>query len=369
MRIINLSYVSIKEYEEPESWLKRINYFTGILERMAQDATIINFHSIQFKGIVTRNGVEYHFQPLSLFQRWLPFSFHSYIIGLKPDVIIVHGLIFPWQVLLLQLRLDRHVRLFIQHHAERPLSGFRKYLQRKVDLHVLGYFFSSRELGLEWVRKRLIADASKLHEVMEVSSAFLPVNRDQAREQTKVSGSIIYLWVGELTRNKDPLTALLAFQQFLNKQPLAQLYLIFQSAELLDQCIALLSSFPGLGKSIHLVGKIPHDQMVFWFSSAEFIISTSYYEGSGTAVCEAMSCGCIPILSDIPSFRMMTRNGACGFLFAPGDPGALIESLEKSQHIDHKTVSARVIEHFRSTLSFEAIAHQMMRIITQSGRS
>ena len=149
MRIINLSYVSIKEFEDPESWLKRINYFTGILEEMAKVHTVINFHSIQFKGVVVKNGVEYHFQPLSLFQRWAPFSFHSFIRGLKPDVIIVHGLLFPWQVLLLQQKLDRRIRLFIQHHAERPLQGFWKLLQRKADSRIDGYFFSSRELGLE----------------------------------------------------------------------------------------------------------------------------------------------------------------------------------------------------------------------------
>ena len=263
MRIVNLSYVSIKEYEDPESWLKRINYFTGILEEMAKVDTVINFHSIQFNGMMVQNGVEYHFQPLSLFQRWVPVSFHSFIRGLKPDVIVVHGLIFPWQVLLLQQKLDRGIRLFIQHHAERPLRGFWKWLQRRADRRINGYFFSSRALGFEWVKQGLISDFSKVHEVMEVSSVFSPLDRALARTRTSVSGSPVYLWVGDLTKNKDPLTAIRAFQKFLIDQPKARLYMIFQSTELLDQVGIILRDFPDLKNAIQLVGKIPHEKWYF----------------------------------------------------------------------------------------------------------
>ena len=369
MRIVNLSYVSIKEYDRPESWLKRINYFTGILEAMSLEATVINFHSIRYKGILTRNGVEYHFKQLSIFQRWFPFAFHSYMLGLKPDVIIVHGLLFPWQVLLLQWQRDQDVKIFIQHHAERPLKGLRNFLQRKADQQVEGYFFSSRELGLEWVRRKLISNEKRIYEVMEVSSVFSPVMRDHARQRTLVSGSVVYLWVGGLTTNKDPLTAVKAFRQFLVAEPSAELYLIYHSTELLKQIKDFLSNGPGLGKSIHMIGEIPRDEMGLWFCSADYIISSSHYEGSGTAICEAMSCGCIPILSDIPSFRMMTANGSCGFLFPPGNNNALAEVLQKSLIIDRGAARTRVLEQFRTTLSFGAIARQILLAINKPRNS
>ena len=55
-----------------------------------------------------------------------------------------------------------------------------------------------------------------------------------------------------------------------------------------------------------------------WYNSADFIISASHYEGSGVAVCrKPCHAGCIPILSDIPSFRAMTGEGSCGFLYPP----------------------------------------------------
>ncbi len=366
MRIVNLSYVSIEEYDNPVDWLKRISHFTGILEQMSLTATVFNFHSIQFRGIVTQNGVEYHFQPLSFFSRWFPFVLHSDVLELKPDVIIVHGLLFPWQVLLLQLQMGQRVRLFIQHHAEQPLKGARKHLQRKADKQIHGYFFSSRELGLDWVKRKLISDETKLHEVMEVSSTFQPVSRDRARLHTKISGSVVYLWVGGLTSNKDPLTAIKAFQQFLITQTSAKLYLIYQSTELYEKIAAFIDDYPGLESSIHRVGKISHDEMMYWFCSADFIIATSHYEGSGTAICEAMSCGCVPILSDIPSFRMMTGDGSCGILFPVKDSDGLVVALQKSIQIDRHAASSRVIEQFKTTLSFEAIGRKILHAITQS---
>ncbi|HEX3386522.1 MAG TPA: glycosyltransferase, partial [Mucilaginibacter sp.] len=83
-------------------------------------------------------------------------------------------------------------------------------------------------------------------------------------------------------------------------------------------------------ESITLVGELPHDELQYWFNSADFTLSASHYEGSGTAVCEAMSCGCVPIVTDIPSFRMITDNGRCGLLYEPGNEHALLDALRPS---------------------------------------
>ena len=138
--------------------------------------------------------------------------------------------------------------------------------------------------------------------------------------------------------------------------------MIFQTTELLkviEQCIE-----DGLGNKdvITLAGKIPHDEMIHWYNDADFIISSSHYEGSGTAVCEAMSCGCIPILTDIPSFRMMSDNGNCGLLYPPGDANALLSVLIKSTVIDITDSKRKILEQFNANLSFDAIAERFQDI-------
>ncbi len=79
-------------------------------------------------------------------------------------------------------------------------------LQRIADRFVDAYFFSSLELGEAWVRKGNLSDANKIHEVMEVSSIFHPLDKEIARMKTGVNGEPVYLWVGRLDENKDPIT-------------------------------------------------------------------------------------------------------------------------------------------------------------------
>jgi len=71
-----------------------------------------------------------------------------------------------------------------------------------------------------------------------------------------------------------------------------------------------------------------------------------------------MSCGCIPILTAIPSFRWMTKENI-GLLFQPGDQGQLLDALNKSKILDHDLERKKTIENFRMRLSFSAIASEM----------
>jgi glycosyltransferase involved in cell wall biosynthesis len=96
-----------------------------------------------------------------------------------------------------------------------------------------------------------------------------------------------------------------------------------------------------------------------WYNSADFIISGSHYEGSGVSVCEAMSCGCIPLVTDILSFRKITGYGKCGLLYERGNVNALLDVLLKTKHLNIHFERKKVLEQFDSDLSFDAIAKQL----------
>jgi glycosyltransferase involved in cell wall biosynthesis len=160
------------------------------------------------------------------------------------------------------------------------------------------------------------------------------------------------------------LTVVKAFIRFIEHQPGAKLYMIYQTTELLREIEDLAEENVKWKESICLIGKIPHDQLGYWYNSADFIISGSYYEGSGVAVCEAMSCGCIPILTDIVSFRKMTGPGKCGLLYKAGDEEELLSALLQTKKLDKDKERARVLEQFQKELSFEAIAREIHRVIT-----
>lgn len=369
MRIVHLSYANMTDYSDPNAWLKRIDFFAVLLEQMAKEVEVKSIHCLNFTGVLNRNGVEYHFikpEKLSLFSP----DVNEYVRKLNVDVVIVHGFHFPIKVLWLKWKLGAEAKIIIQHHAEKPLRHYKSFLQRFVDKVVSAYFFTSLDQSIAWLADRQIGDRSKIYEVMEVPSVFKPMDRSEARAVTKVGVLKNYLWVGRFDQNKDPITLINAFIPFAKKNNDVHLYVVFQSNELINEVLKLIKEAKA-ERQITLVGKVEHHELLYWYNSIDFIISTSHYEGSGIAVCEGMSCGCIPILTNIPSFRMMTNNGDCGLLFNAGDQRELASALQKSLAMDIGLNRKKTLTLYQENLSPEAIAGRMINccknVVTRKG--
>ena len=361
MRIVFTSYVYSPGFSDPLLWLRRIAGYIGILEALSMYHEVISIEQINYEGTFNQNGVDYRF--LKVNNKFLPARLHNYIKDLRPDVVFVHGMHFPLQVIQLSNKLPKNVKLFVQNHAERPAAGLKRLLQRFVDRKIDGYFFTSLEMGESWMNQKIIRSREKIHEVMEASSVFRPFNKFQAREKTGVKGNPAFLWVGRLDANKDPITVVKAFIQFLSHQPQACLYMIFHTEEMKD---AIMRVIEPCKENICLVGNLPHEELQWWFNSADFIISGSHYEGSGVAVCEGMSCGCIPLVTNIASFRMMTAGGSCGKLYVPGDVEALLRVLQQTMEMNLEKEREKVLRQFESSLSFNAIAGKINHVLTSS---
>jgi glycosyltransferase involved in cell wall biosynthesis len=360
LKIVNISYsVPVPVCTDPEAWVKRIRFSTGILESMANYADIVAIYHIQYKGEFNKNGVTYFFPGHTRWQLLLPVAFNRSIKNLRPDVVIVHGLISPWRVVMLRAVLGRNIKIIAQHHAERPLRYFRALFQRWADRCIDAYLFTSRDLAYDWKRKGQIRDLAKVSEVMEASSPFHALDMDEARKITGVGGAATFIWVGGLEQRKNPAMAVKAFADFLKTESEARLYMIYQSDELLHDVKQLAAPHP----NITLVGPVSNDALLYWYNSVHYVIASSFYEGSGIAVCEAMSCGCIPILTDIPSFRMMTNSGKVGVLYEAGDEKGLVAALHQALTLNTTTEKENVLQQFKDVLSNDAIARKTMNII------
>jgi glycosyltransferase involved in cell wall biosynthesis len=358
MHYVSLIYQRDGTYNSPQPWLARVSAYGGVLEALALHNKVTHVVQINYEGELVHNGVNYRFVDYGNERQLFPHKLHRLIKSLHPDVVMVHSFNHPLQVVQLKLFLSYKTRIIVQNHAEKPAIGIRKVLQRLADKWIGAYLFASKEMGLGWVTKGNIASSKKVHEVMELSSTFYPVDKQIARAKTGVDAEKVYLWAGRLDANKDPITAIKAFLKFAELSPHARLYMIYHTEELLPQIKQLLreASNPD---AVKLVGKIAHDDMLYWFNSADFFVAASHYEGSGTALCEALSCGCVPIVSDIASFRMITDNGKIGLLFSPGKEDELLLALSKSQNLDLSAQREMALAYFKSNLSFEAIAQKI----------
>jgi len=361
VKIISAGYIKTTEFDNPRDWLERISFYTGVLEELARQHEVLSIERINFKGVHKQKGVTYHFIRLKRKVILFPWRMHRFIRKQCPDVVLVHGFIFPLQIIQLRWALGKDVKIIVQNHGEKPFSGIRKFLQRMADRYISSYLFTSAEMGVEWVEKGIIGRKEKIAEVMEVSATFSA--SDKRNDYTINPGSPVFLWVGRLNANKDPETVVRAFVNFLSVQPLAELNMIYQEGGLLEQVREIINSNDKAGEAIKLIGQIPNSQLEEWYCKADFFISGSHYESGGVAVCEAMSCGCIPLLTDISSFRKVTGPGKCGLLYEAGNDKALLNILLQTQKMDLLEEKTRVLQQFREELSCEAIAGKIDQVL------
>ena len=91
--------------------------------------------------------------------------------------------------------------------------------------------------------------------------------------------------------------------------------------------------------------------------AADFFLQTSHREASGRSLLEAMSCGLVPLVTDIPAWRRIV--GSVGSLTPVGNAtmfaNAMIEWAGRDRVADRHAVRAR----FDAALTFEAIGREL----------
>ncbi len=360
MRIVFLSYHYSSDIRSPREWTERIRFYTGWSELLAETHTIIRVDQINYEGSFVHNNIQYHCINTGKKNNFLPWKLHRKVKSLNPDVVIVSSFMYPLQVVQLRASLGSHVKIIVQHHAEKPFSGIKKIIQHFASRTIDLYLFVSKETGNCWVKNHNLVSEKKIREFPEVSSGFYPVDKTSARAITNLSGSPAFIWVGRLNQNKDPVLAVKNFLLFAESHKQARLYMIYHTDELLPEINSLLPE-EGTESAVVLIGKIPHHDLLFWFNSADYYLSASHYEGSGTALCEAMSCGCIPIVTNIPPFRAIL--GRAGLFYEPGNAISLLSALNETDLLPVSEKKQELFSRFETELSFSAIAGKFQQIL------
>jgi glycosyltransferase involved in cell wall biosynthesis len=359
MKFLHLNYHCHLEQIDPLWVIEKHKFASGFIDPLSRQVDFLSVKHMDFEGRVSWAGITYHFfrRKNQFFN--IPSKTHNFIKKQKPDVILVEGFVFPFQVLLLRRVVGPGCRIIVQHHAEIPFSGIRGRVQKWADRCIDAYLFTSIGNAKPWL-KTIIRNPEKCVEVLSASTSFKPLDKHDCRRKLGITGPLNFLWVGLLHPRKDPLTVLTAFSRFLNFHPQARLYMIYQSEELLGEIKNMIRIDDALGQAVILLGKKTPEELPAWYSAMDIFILGSHREGSGYALVEAMTCGCFPVVTDIPSFHKITDHGRLGLLFEPGKPESLLQKLQELSLIHLEEKSREIKAHTALNLSFETIAHQFM---------
>jgi glycosyltransferase involved in cell wall biosynthesis len=358
MRIVSLTYINSPDFNDPYAWLERLYAFTGVLEELSKEHEVYSIEQINFEGDLTQKGVQYYFRRYGHGVTRIPRNLHRLVKKLNPDIVMVRGLHFPLQVIQLRMKLGRKVRIVVENHAGKPPHGIRKLFQHVAYSSIDAYHFISSGTAHQWLHSGIIRNRQKCVEVPAGSARIIPLDKTDSRRRLGITGGFIFLWVGNLSRNKDPLTVIAGFERYLMINPDAKLYMIYQTDELLLEIEKKLKGNEFLEKAVILKGLIPNDQLSPWYSGADFYISGSHSEGGSIALLEAIACGCIPVVTAIPSSLAATDYGRYGFHFMPGNVDDLYEQLQRLNTVIVKEFSGAIRNYFRDELSFPAIARK-----------
>ena len=360
-RFIEINYHNHDELCSPGEVIAKHRPSNLFVEEFSRYAEVTLVKHLNFEGELEENGIRYaFFRKRNRFFENLSKT-HQYVAQLNPDVVLIQGFIFPWQTMALRRKLGRQTKILLQHHGEMPFKR-RKIFQWMMGSKVNGWIFSSPELSKEWLAPGIIRNPSQSFILPPASTNFRKKDKETSREKLGMKKGPNFLWVGRMNENKDPFTLLKGFRNFLENGGLARLHLVYGEADLEDTVKEMIGGDVLLKENVRLVGRLPHTELEDWFSAADYFITTSHRESGGYALIEAMACGAVPVISEIPASMELTDGGRIGFHFPKGDAEALGRVLLGLDKVEGARLSDEAVLHFKKQLSPEAIAKKMKGI-------
>lgn len=375
-RVVQLCLLRDPAGRPPDELLRAWRTLTLIAEAAARAGSQVDvLQTSAHHDTRVRDGIPYHFGP------WdrgggpaADSALAEALRRLRPEVLHLHSLGAPEEAIRLR-RLLPDVPLLLQDHADRPPNVWRSirwWRQRRALAGAAGTLFCAAEQAAPWRRRGLLPRGVPVIEVAESSTDLTPMDHRAARARLGLYGTPALLWVAHLDANKDPLTVLEGVARATAALPGLRLWCCFRDAPLLDAVRDRVRRDPRLTGRVHLVGPVPHAGIAEWMSAADLFVSGSHREGSGYALIEALACGLVPIVTDIPSHRMLTGRGAVGRLWPAGDAAALAQALPALWH-DDGPVQARqrdaVRAHFEHHLSHAALGRALADAYAAARRS
>ena len=359
MHVAQLIYTHDRDLVDPHALLDRYATLTGWSDALVAAGVkrVTVLVAFARDAVVQRGQVRYHFVRPS--RPWpqvcTPGRLHRVLATLGPDLLHVNGLSFPLDTWRLR-RVFPHTPIVLQDHADHPPRHPARRALRRVGLRAAdGFLFAAAQQAEPWRAAGLIGAGTPVFEVMESSTRFAPIRGDRARAMTGLPGRPALLWVGRLDANKDPVTVLTGFERALPRLGDAHLTMLFHTAELRADVERHVAASRRLSGRVHLRGQVAHDRLAAFYSAADLFVLGSHHEGSGYALLEAMACGAVPVVTDIPSFRVMTGGGAVGAVWRPGDVDGCAAALVRVAAADYKAQRTLVLDRFRKELAWDAV--------------
>lgn len=173
----------------------------------------------------------------------------------------------------------------------------------------------------------------------------------------RVGDAPFFLTVGCLDPYKGHEVAIRAWKSVREQGHDAHL-LVAGEGDLRDALGSLIRETGGEGR-VHLLGHVPHADVLALMSRARGLVFPSRSEGFSYALLEAGTSGLAAVCSDIPSFAEIIADGDNGMLFPVDDPAALAAAVGRL--LDNPELAPRLGARLAATVAARFSSDEMTR--------
>jgi glycosyltransferase involved in cell wall biosynthesis len=351
-KLAYVNFYSMPFVVDPDFKLTKFKFAFDFLFLLQDTFSVSVFDFIGVNSTFKKEEIQFNYiKRLHNRKIYIPWKLFFKLKKLKPDVVYIQGLNYPHLILLMHFFVPTSCKIFVHDHANVFPKGIKKVFFKWSDKKVASYFFTSTEMAKNYLNENLISSKNKITECVEGATNF-SFNPAIKKDINK------FLWVGRLDANKDPLTVLKGFNLFAKNNPEAQLIMFYENEDLLAQIIVFIKE-NNLNHQVYLKGNLPHHELEKWYQESTYFLLGSHKEGGPIALVEAMACGCIPIVTNIPAFRAMINDGKYGYLFTPGNATELHQILTSLEEKTIEKLREQVVHFYKKELSHQAIANKL----------
>ena len=163
-----------------------------------------------------------------------------------------------------------------------------------------------------------------------------------------------------------------AFSQAAQQHPELRLVMLGNGsqAELLHSTFAQA----GVSDRVFTPGQIGQAELPRWYGMADLYISASHSDGTSISLLEALACGKLALVSDIPGNREWVTPGENGWLFQDGDSNSLAEAISSAvgqrDRLPEMGRSARRLAEMRADWSknFQVLLSAYPQVLKSGGK-
>jgi len=253
----------------------------------------------------------------------------------QPDIIFLQTLLYPCYLILLIRKSSPVIITFWNGDVTwwAKLTGIERLLKKQIIIRGLkrasSITVNSREAYNACINYGKSAKYIHLIRYPGVDiSRFHPINKVLAKKHIRENAPKNVFWprgTGDYL-NFDTLVA--ASQIVLKKYTNLHFIILFANREV-DLSIKEDLRAKGIEKNYSLLEKIPFEDMPYFYSAADMMISISSNDSLPNTMLEAMACGCPVIMGDIPQVRDWITDGKNGYLCPVKNADKLAECIIK----------------------------------------